>query len=103
MSSIAWFLAGLLAGAAALLGGPAVRRSLRPAGPGRKALLAGGLVVAAAVAVAGGVYLTINFRQARASDAEASTMSAASDSATVMLPSSSPMPSRTRSRPRAPT
>lgn len=91
MSAILWFLAGLLAGAALMPTTARLWRALRPLLPsGRRALQVGGLTAVAAIAVAGGVYLTVNSRQGAAA---AHGEPLATASSPPMLPASAPMPS----------
>lgn len=67
MSAPSWFMAGLLAGAAAMLGAVLLWRASREAvRSGRRLLLAGGLTAAAAIALAAGMFLAINSRPATA-------------------------------------
>ena len=58
MSAPSWFMAGLLAGAAAMLGVVFLRRALRDY-RGRKILLAGGIAAVAAVALIAGMSLAV--------------------------------------------
>ncbi len=64
MSAPSWFMAGLLAGAAAMLGAVLLWRASREASHrGRRFLLAGGITAAAAVALAAGMSLAIGSGQ----------------------------------------
>lgn len=61
MSPTSWFIAGLLAGVLATLGGVLLRRALRQAAlHGRQLQLAAGLATAAVIAVTAGVSLAID-------------------------------------------
>lgn len=91
MSAMSWFITGLIAGAAAMLGAILFWRVSRGATrPSRRALLAGGLVAGAAAATAAAMSLAINSRQAAAvSPGEP----AKADSPAPAMPPSSAMPS----------
>lgn len=88
MSAPSCFIAGLLAGAAAMLAGVLLRLALR-AGPQRRRrlLLAGGLGAAAAAAVIGGMVFAIGRGAAGAA------APAIADSAPPAMPPASAMPS----------
>ncbi|MDE2049692.1 MAG: hypothetical protein KGJ72_01625 [Gammaproteobacteria bacterium] len=63
MSAPTWFVAGLLAGAAAMLGAVLLWRASREAvQSGRRILLAGGLTAGAAIALVAGMSLAIDSR-----------------------------------------
>ena len=94
MSAPSWFMAGLLAGAAAMLGGVVLWRASRDTvRHGRKALLAGSL---AAVALLAGVSFAVGSRQG-AAIARGEPAMTVSQTSTVAQPSAmpavSPMPS----------
>jgi MFS family permease len=91
MSSTSWFLAGLLAGAALMLGVILLGRTAPRAGRRNgRMLLAGALGIAATVAVAAGMSLAIDFRQGSKTAAAAP---AAAGSPPPAMPASAPMPS----------
>lgn len=91
MSAPSWFMAGLLAGAAAMLGAVLLWHASRAAMlRNRKAMLAGALTVAAAVASTAGMSFAID---SRAGTASAAGDVAMTDSPLPAMPPSSQMPS----------
>jgi len=91
MSAPSWFMAGLLAGAAAMLGAVLPWRASREAiRRGRSILLAGGVTAGAAVALIAGMCLAINSRQ---ETAVATGEPAMPDFLPPSMPPSSAMPS----------
>lgn len=90
MSAPSWFLAGLLAGAVAMLGAVLLRRAWRePIHRGRRFLVAGGITAAASVALTAGVSFAIASRQ---STPIASDDHVVADTQPAMTPPSSEMP-----------
>jgi cytochrome c-type biogenesis protein CcmH/NrfG len=91
MTSTSWFLAGLLAGAALMLGVILLGRTAPQAGRRNgRLLLAGALGTAATVAVAAGMSLAIDSRQGSTTTAPAP---AAAGSPPRAMPAPAPMPS----------
>lgn len=91
MSAPSWFVAGLLAGAAVTFGAAVLWRASREAADrGRRILLAGGLIAAAAVASVGGMSFAINSRQGAAIPPGETS---ATDSLPAGMPSPPAMPS----------
>ena len=94
MSAPSWFMAGLLAGAAAMLGGVVLWRACREtARHGRKALLAGSLAAAALLA---GISFAIGSRQGAAIAPGEPAMTGSQTSTMPQpsaMPAQSPMPS----------
>lgn len=91
MSAPSWFMAGLLAGAAAMLGAVLLWRASRAAiRRGRQVLLAGGIMAVAAVAAVAGMSLAIDSHQGTTTATGESVMA---DSPTPTMPPSGATPS----------